>query len=251
MARRVLKGVLRPLLQQPGGRLLVGEPGAAPALRRVQLQRPEPQRQSTTACRSSARAARASAAPTRRWTPNLKTPHTDEISAHGRAPVLGRVVDSRHLRPEDAERLRAVLLHADRDGVGRTADGAEDRGRRTASPTACSTCPTRSRTRPDTEYTNYPDSDFNYDTIEVRSTKRLRRASSSSRPAATTSGATSCGRPTSPTVGRRARCSTDPIGVVPQLSVSADRAEPAEDDDDTTRSSSGHYSCHLRHRHRG
>ena len=37
--------------------------------------------------------------------PGMKTPHTDEISATYGAPVLGRVVDPRHLRAEDAAGL--------------------------------------------------------------------------------------------------------------------------------------------------
>ena len=40
------------------------------------------------------------------------------VQRHDGAPVLGGVVDPRHLRPQDAERLPAVLLHADRHGVG-------------------------------------------------------------------------------------------------------------------------------------
>ena len=59
--------------------------------------------------------------------PDLKTPHTDEISALARAPVLGRIVGAFHLRAQDAAQVRAVLLQPARASVARAGHRADAR----------------------------------------------------------------------------------------------------------------------------
>ncbi len=169
------------------------------------------------------------------------------VQRHVGTPVLGRVVDSRHLRAEDAEGLRAVLLLADGHGVAGPADGADD-GELSRDDVQPARRAERVSPMPTgTEYTNYPDSDFTYDTIELAFSKRIGARSSSRR-----SGdyqwrnelrsAESANELTHDPAGDRSDWRVSAF-----LTVESERAESAEDDD-VPRAGVG--SLHLAVRHR-
>ena len=164
--------------------------------------------------------------------PNTKTPYTEEFSGIARASVLGRVVDPRAptCASTAATSSRSTSTRSCRRGTASiTVPHASGRlGRPVFN---LLDVPSVARAaRAAAVYTNIPDSDFTYDTIEVAFNKRFSR-SSSSRRAPTISGATSCGRPTSPTRRSTSPLTTDPIGVGIRADVESDRAEPSEDDD--------------------
>ena len=183
------EGLLGPLLQQPRGRLLVGESGRH-QLRRVQLPRPEPQQP----LRRAVGAGRA-AAPHRRRDVDRQSGPEDAVHRRDQrlagAPVLGRVVGAVHLRPQEPVRFRAVLLPRRWSRRGRGRSPFRRALSTAAKRSTCSTSRRRLPTRRIPRSTTGRTATSTTTPSSSRSTSGSATASSS-RPASITSGATSC-----------------------------------------------------------
>ena len=149
--------------------------------------------------------------------PNLKTPHTDEYSVTlerqfwGESSIRGTYVRKmqKDFAPFYGTPIVTAWLGTQTVPVTATAFGTTYNLLDVPNSLANAT---------DTAYTNYPDSDFTYDTIEVAFTKRVGHAFFQAsgdyqwRNELRTADMTSPASSTSP-------LSTDPIGVFPQISV--------------------------------
>jgi outer membrane receptor protein involved in Fe transport len=149
--------------------------------------------------------------------PNMKTPHTDEYSVTlerqfwGESSIRGTYVRKmqKDFVPFYATPIVPAWLGTQTVPVTATAFGTTYNLLDVPNSLANST---------DTAYTNYPDSDFTYDTMEVAFTKRVAKAFFQAsgdyqwRNELRTADMTSPASTTSP-------LSTDPIGVFPQISV--------------------------------
>ena len=149
--------------------------------------------------------------------PNMKTPHTDEYSVTlerqfwGESSIRGTYVRKmqKDFVPFYGTPIVTAWLNTQTVPVTATAFGTTYNLLDVPNSLANAT---------DTAYTNYPNSDFTYDTMEVAFTKRVSRAffqvsgDYQWRDELRTADMTSPASSTSP-------LSTDPIGVFPQISV--------------------------------